>query len=908
MYRSEALDREIRFLGRLLGQVIREQAGEELYQLEEEVRLAARARRAGQPGAEERLKSRVAALSESEARMVSRAFTIFFDLANLAEDRERVRVLRKREKARHPAPRGESVGQAVRSLAEAGLSAARVRELLEALEIELVFTAHPTEAKRRSVRTKVRRLRQCIASLDQGDLLARERERLTNRARAYLTELWQTDLMRPRRPTVLEEVEVGLYFAATLWEVVPGIYRDLHEALAEVYPAEEFPLRPFLRFGSWIGGDRDGNPNVNAAVTAEALTRLRRAAAEAHLRLCRSLFEVLTPSQRQVPVSETLRTRLQESLRRFPRAAPRVEPVSPHEIYRRFLRLVEWRLEQTGAVRLPEAPPEGAYRRAGELLEDLEALRLSLVENRGQRIFAGELADWLTLVRVFGLHFASLDVRQESAWNARTLSELFAALGLAPDYQAMPEGEKVKLLEGSLGHPAPAPGGALSGDARELVEIFALLGRQFGQFGPEAVGGYVISMTHSLSDVLAVLWMASWKGVRGEGPAMPLRIIPLMETIHDLEAAPRLLEEMLACPAYRAYLRRQGDTQTVMIGYSDSTKDGGYLTASWALYKAQSALHGVARDHGVRVIFFHGRGGALGRGGGPAARSILSLPPESLAAGLRMTEQGEVLADRYGDRQIAYRHLEQVIWATLMAAGRPPAAASPAWTGAMEELSAAAMAAYRRLADQVGFMEYFRQATPIEEIETLPIGSRPARRHGGGSLENLRAIPWVFSWTQSRALLPAWYGIGTAFQAYGEAHPKGWETLRRMHAGWPFFRATLANAALALAKADLPIAAEYATLVESEEVRRRIWRLIQEEFTRSREAVLRITAQETLLADIPWLEHSIEVRNPNTDPLNLIQVEGLRRQRRAAAEEAGDVHDLLRLTIEGLASGLRTTG
>ncbi len=915
---SETLSREIHYLGKLLGETIREQAGERLYALEEEIRLAARARRRDEAGAEERLEERIACIKEDEARLVARAFTIFFDLVNVAEDRERIRVLRDRERAGMSAPRSESVAEAVAMLAEAGWSAERVRALLADLVIELVFTAHPTEAKRRTVRTKVWRLRQCLAELDREDLLSREREFLEARARSYLTELWQTDLMRPRRPTVLEEVEVGLYFAATLWEVVPHLYRDLSGALGRVYPGSDFPLRPFLRFGSWIGGDKDGNPNVTTEVTARTLTHMRKAAAEAHLQQCRLFLEVLSSSRKQVTVDPELERRLDRSVALYPEVAERLEPVSSEEVYRRFLRVVEWRLEQTSAVRIPGDIPPGAYRRKAELAEDLLAIRSSLEHHMGGRIVGGELADWVCRVEVFGLHYAALDVRRESGQNADTMQLVLAAAGLASGYRQLSEKEKVSLLESTMGRSIDLP-------HLEWDDLFPFLAQVYAGFGEEALGGHIISMTHSLSDVLAVLWLASCPAVTGQDEVVPLRIIPLFETIDDLSASPGILEEMFRSAPYREHLRRQGDIQTIMVGYSDSTKDGGYLASSWALYNAQSALSEVAEAHGVRLVFFHGRGGSLGRGGGPAARAILSLPPQSLSAGLRMTEQGEVLAERYGDPQVAYRHLEQVIWATLTATGRHTVAPAARWMEVMEELAGRSLEHYRKLIGQQGFVEYFAQATPLEEIETLPIASRPSRRHGQRALDDLRAIPWVFSWTQSRVLLPAWYGLGTAVTEYAASTPEGWATLRSMHREWPFFRAVLANAATALAKADMPVAARYASLVEPKELRERVWELITGEYERSCDSVLRVTGQDTLMADVPWLEHSIEVRNPNVDPLNLIQIEALRRRRRRSTADAaaiapesptrapsGDaddgLHDLLRLTIEGLASGLRTTG
>ncbi|HVO39727.1 MAG TPA: phosphoenolpyruvate carboxylase [Spirochaetia bacterium] len=918
----EKLGPEIHFLGKVLGEVIREQAGISLYDIEEEIRLGARARREGREGAEAALLSRVRGMSAEQARLVVRAFTIFFDCANLSEDRERIRVIRDRERRRHPEPRSESMEEAVLIMSRAGMPPAAVQALIDLLTIELVFTAHPTEAKRRSVRGLVRRMRETLARMDDDQLLPRDRDRLVTLLRSSLTSLWQTELVRPRRPSVPEEVEVGLSFSGTLWEVIPLIYRDLQGALERNYPRGVFHLPAFLRFGSWIGGDRDGNPNVTAEVTARTLRRMRRVAAEAHLGQCRRLFDVLTSSALEVSVSTGLRGALEGRLRDFSDLADIVDPISEHEVYRRFLKTIEWRLERTREIDTATTYSAsfeggilpGAYRAGGELAADLALIRDSLLSNGGTRIIEGELQEWLWQTEVFGLHFARLDVRQESAWNLRVLDELMASLGVTHGYASLSESDKRTVLEKSLAHAGKLRISKLGPEAQETVRLFSALSEAAASIGGEALGGYVISMTHSLSDVLAVLWLCRCRAICGAAgdDGLGIDIMPLFETIRDLENAPRILGEMLDDPLYRAHLARRGDVQTVMIGYSDSTKDGGYLAACWALYEAQGTLHSVAQARGVRLIFFHGRGGSLGRGGGPAARSILSLPPESLTAGLRMTEQGEVLADRYDDGRIAARHLEQVLWATLMTSTQPLSPPRPTWREAMGELSRSALAAYRALIEEPGFLTYFEQSTPIGEIEALPIASRPAHRHGGRSLSDLRSIPWVFAWTQSRCLIPAWYGLGSAFQEFAAAHADGWETLREMYGGWAFFRATLDNAVLALAKADMGIARLYAGLVEDEAVREKIWGLISAEHARSRAAVLATNGQPELLEEIPWLRRSITVRNPNTDPLNIIQVEWLRRlrecERRSDTEGQAACRDMLRLTIEGVATGMRTTG
>lgn len=636
MYKSEKLDIEIRMLGRILGEVIREQAGLPLYELEEEIRLTARARRLGDPDAENKLLERIRHMSSEEAREVARAFTIFFDLANLAEDRQRVRMLRERERNKAPNPRSESIGAVIAYFKESGYGPQRIRELLEGLMIELVFTAHPTEAKRRSIRVKVRHLREYLAAMDKENLLPREQEHLITQIRTYMTGLWQTDLLRARRPTVLEEVEVGLYFASTLWEVIPVLYRDMRRALEQAYPEESFELPPFLKMGSWIGGDRDGNPFVTDSVTEQTFLRLRKAAVELHLAQCLRIYDSLSPSTRQVAVSDRLLGALESAAERYPQVLEIISSMSPYEEYRKYLRIIEWRLRQTHSVSSIADPPDGAYRGGQELREDLELIAESLSANRGGRILDGDLQDWIWQIESFGLHLARLDIRQESGWNSAVVAELLAALGLQTDYLALEEPDRVDCLSKTLGTAAPVAEEGLSENARETLALFRTVRNVVLHFGGEALGGYVISMTHHLSDVLTVLWLLSYEGMHAKSMTeerraeleSAMKIVPLFETIDDLSRAAEILESMLEHPGYREHLRRQNDVQTIMIGYSDSTKDGGYLSANWSLYSALSGLHERARNYGVKIVFFHGRGGSLGRGGGPAARSILALPPK----------------------------------------------------------------------------------------------------------------------------------------------------------------------------------------------------------------------------------------------------------------------------------------
>ncbi|MCS7251427.1 MAG: phosphoenolpyruvate carboxylase [Anaerolineae bacterium] len=908
MTTEQVLWRDIRLLGDLLGEVIREQAGPEGFELEEQVRRLARARRTDDKEAEQALRELLERLTTPELKVIARAFTIFFDLANLAEDRHRVRVLRAREQAAHSQPRSESIADAFHRIRSAGIPPAAVRTLLESLSIEPVFTAHPTEAKRRTVRGILGRIRAILSEIDAPDRLPREQEELLRRLRAELTALWQTDLVRVHRPSVMDEVENGLsFFVRTLWSLTPRLYRDVREALRATYPEIGEALPIFLRFGSWIGGDRDGNPRVTPEVTAQTLQRHRQVALSLHLQQARDLFIALGISTRQASVSSALVQALTEAEARWTALKEHLARISPYEVYRRWTMMIAWRLEQTQRWDpMAGPPPEGAYRSARELVEDLERMRKSLREGRGERIADGLLWDWWVQAQVFGFHLARLDVRQEARRHTEAVAELLRSTGIA-NYMALSEEEQIALLIETLPRAAAlTQQETLSPETAETLAVFRLIYQAAQAYGSEALGPYLISMARSSADVLAVLWLMAAANSLSSPPAF-FQVAPLFETIATLREAPQILDRMLSIPLYREHLSRQGNHQVVMVGYSDSTKDGGYLAAVWALHRAQAEMIKVARAHGVTMTFFHGRGGALGRGGGPAARSILGLPPNAVGGRLRMTEQGEVLAERYDDPHIAYRHLEQVLWATLLISALPASEPEAAWVEAMERMSEAAYRAYRELLETPGFLIYFEHATPIDGVEELPIASRPARRRPQRRLEDLRAIPWVFSWTQSRHLLPGWFGLGTGVETFTQAEgAAGWLLLEEMAQRWPFFQVVIADAALALAKTDLGIARAYAELVPDESIREAIWHRIEAEYRRTRRAILRITGLPDLLEDIPWLKRSIQMRNPYVDPLNFIQILLLRRWRERP--EARDLREALWLTIQGVAAGLRNTG
>ena len=912
---QELLRRDVRFLGDMLGEVIRELVGQQALDRVEEIRKVSRERRIGSPSVEDGLARMIASLDESEARIVTRAFSIFFDLANLAEDRHRVRVLRSREHDRHPHPRSESIGEAILKMRDAGLTPDEVQTALDRLSIELVFTAHPSEAKRRSHRSKIRRMRQILEELERAELLPRERRKLENQLRTELTVLWQSEFLRPSRPTVLQEVRRGLSIAPRLWEVVPEVYRDMRRALSDCYPGTAFHLPLFLQFGSWIGGDRDGHPHVTSEVTSRTLHLLREAAIDSHLQRCQDLSEFLSLSANEAPGAVALETRISAAVNQWPVLEQAVQSIASMETWRRWLAVIEWRLQQSRTAVIGEVLPSGAYRDGNELEQDVSALVESLRENPAEQFLCDRLFEWQDLVRVFGLHMTRLDVRQDARVYREVMTELLARLKVTDDFASLAEDQRQAVLSQTIPWSGDIPREGLSAQTLETLSLFRLLYDAMAAFGPKCLGSHVISMTSVPSDMLTVLWLWRWAQVAGSLPGVDvtalsdqLSIAPLFEKIDDLKRGPATLDSILSQPLYAAHLRHQGSRQMVMIGYSDSTKDGGYLAACWGLYRAQSELKSVADRYQVDLTFFHGRGGSLGRGGGPAARGIFSLPPDALDGSLRLTEQGEILAERYDDDQIAYRHLEQVTSATLLASAMPARIVKPAWVQIMERIAERSFHVYRELVEQPGFIEFFGAATPIDEIETLNIGSRPARRRGQRTLADLRAIPWVFSWTQNRCLIPAWYGLGAALTELQDEETNDWQTVREMYREWPFFQATIDNAALALAKTDPFIASRYAELVENADVRQRIGAMIQEQRDRASGAILSLTGDAHLLSNSPWLQASIDVRNPYIDPLNLIQIELIRRRRSLPTGDGERIRELLRLTVQGIAAGMRTTG
>jgi phosphoenolpyruvate carboxylase len=911
----DRLSEEIHRLGDLLGETLVEQEGQALFELVEEVRALAKAHRAGDEAAGERLLRRIEGLPLAESRGVVKAFASYFKLVNLAEERERVRVLRRREREAHAAGAAaiETIEAAVVELKQEGMGGAELQALVDRLLIQPVFTAHPTEAKRRTILTKLARIAEVLRGLDREAVTPEEERAADEALREELTSLWQTEETRAYRPDVMDEVRNGLYyFETTLYDLAPELVAALERALARHYPGTRVDAS-LLRFGSWIGGDRDGNPFVTVAATEAAL----RAHHELALRLLRRGIERLhghLSSTERLGVEPALVASLAKDAEAFPDEARQADERYQRQPYRKKLRYVYRKLGATLEAsarpwRADHVARPGTYRDAAELVADLRLVQESLRAHRGARLASGRLGTLVRQAEIFGFHLASLDLRQTSDRHASAVAEVLGRYGAAAGYAALDEQARTELLTRELhaGRPFAPHRLDFSPQTNETLDLFRLVRRAHERMGAPAVECYVVSMTRGPSDLLAVLLMAKDAGVSDR-----LDIVPLFETVADLHRAPETLERLFANPAYAAHLAARSRAQTVMVGYSDSNKDGGYLTAHWELHLAQRRVAAVCARAGVRLTLFHGRGGTVGRGGGPTNRAILAQPPESVGGRLRFTEQGESVTNRYADPAIARRHLEQLVHAVLVAAGRRPTGTPSrggAWERAMNELSPLAERAYRALVHATRELPaYFYAATPIEDIGRLNIGSRPARRAASADLAELRAIPWVFAWTQSRVGLPGWYGLGSALESWAGEDQGRWDLLGAMYREWAFFRTLVDNAQRALRSADMLIARVYATLA-SESDRAAVFPRVVAEYERSEAALRRLTGQRDLLDAAPWLQRSIRVRNPYIDPMNYVQVALLRRLRGglgAAATE--EIRDAVRLSVNGIAAGLRNTG
>ena len=874
------LRRDVRNLGRILGDVIKEQAGQKVFDSVERLRnLSIEQREQGRIAEDASLR----AMDLRHAFLVVRAFAIYFELVNLAETNHRKRR-RRAAQVNHSEPQAGTIPGTFRRFKAAGISFDQVMKALRCIQAIPVFTAHPTEIARRTVLMKRERLSKLLEKLDAAPLTDETAEKVAKEIAAEITALWQSDEVRRRTPTVRDEIKMGLdYYRASLIRSVPQVYEEIARALNHEYESgiHVYDLPPMIAFGSWIGGDRDGNPFVTVASTEQALQLARELILNNYIQSIRALIVLLSSATSITEISAALRTALTQYATRLPEVHARALTYSETEAYRHFLLYVQERLVR--AAKKPNA--ENAYAKPEEFIADLRLLRESLALNSGERI-AQELIDpLLIIVETFGFHVHVLDIRQHAKFHAEAVESLTTRPG--QDLTSTSENTRLVL---------------------DTMRAIADLKRQYP---PEAIRSYVISGATSAQDVFNVVRLAAICGVQVEGKDEDpgLMPVPLFESIQDLRACPGICRELWSSPAYARLLDSWGRRQEVMLGYSDSNKDGGMLTSLWEIYKAHRELHRVARERNVHLTIFHGRGGTVGRGGGPTHRAMVAQPVGAFTGHFKITEQGEVLNWKYAEPILAERSLELMVAASLEALVRPngpKTADGLEWEAAMEELSHVAFEFYRKnIAENPDAMVYFEQSTPVGELQNVKIGSRPAKRKQTRSLEDLRAIPWVFGWMQSRCLLPAWFGVGHALEQFMKK-PEGSMLLKRMYKEFPLFTDLIENSEMGLAKADFNIARLYSTLVQDEGLRERVFKILETEFLRTKKLVLQVTGESCLLESNKILARSIRLRNPYVDPMSIVQAELLRRKRAGAQSEELDY--VLGATINGIAAGLRNTG
>lgn len=930
---SPPMCEDIELVDRLLGEVLVEQEGEDL------LRVARQLYQEPETEDPRALMERIPELSEPRfVHRLLRAYTVLFQLLNTVEQKEIVRVNRERQMQATGVPRPESIREAVLRLKENGVTAEQMQQLLYRLDICPTITAHPTEARRRSVLDKLYRIAQYLAeralplNVPRLDLPLNTIGIAEGELRRTLTALWQTDEFSSAAVTPQDEVRHALYFFQhTILDVVVWLMDDLRTALKQAYPDAVFEIPPFIRFRSWVGGDRDGNPNVTPEVTWWTLLMHKKLILQHYLRRVHDLRRDLTQSTRLVPASEELLLSLEEDKERI---------ALPAHILRRHIRepyalklcFVEVRLRATlrHLDALTDFHAEGpsfvarfpAYQNSRELLADLFLLQRSLRENRASPLAdEGGLASLVTQCQAFGFHLATLDIRQHSDEHAKALDEILdvaQALPAGTRYSDLSEEQKVRLLTRELCSTRPLLPRDWEGSphAQSTLQVFEVVKHALRYISSDSVRAYVISMTHGISDVLEVLLLAKEAGlVRWHDGQMEsdIDVVPLFETIHDLHTCHTLMRDLFANRAYRHHLRARGNFQEIMLGYSDSSKDGGYLAANWSLHETQARLAQTCRNAGVEFRLFHGRGGTVGRGGGRANQAILSQPPGSMNGRIRFTEQGEVVSFRYGLAPIAHRHLEQIANAVLLAtAGHVRRRIPRRWQEAMEQLAQRSLQVYRALVyEEPDFWMFYTQATPISHISRLPIASRPVYRPREDTvgLENLRAIPWVFAWVQCRYVIPGWYGVGSALEWFGSQSPQNLAMLQEMYRQWSFFRMVIDNAQLELVRAHLPTARLYASRVQPQELGQRFHTLIDQEYRRTVEWVLRITGQTELMQNARVVQRTVQLRNPAVMPLSKVQLALLDIWDKQADREVQSVwHDAILLSIAGIAAAMQSTG
>ena len=927
--RDKELRSRVRLFGNLLGEVLASQAGHGVLAAVETLRKGyIRLRKEDNPALRMRMARAIDKLDPATLNHVVRAFNIYFSLVNIAEEAFQHKQRRRHVREGGPLWRG-SFDHTLREFHAMDINAQQIQTLLNSALYLPVFTAHPTESKRRAVMHTLRGIFVTAEQLDGPRLSKQQRANIIDALRDQIQILWKTDEVRAHKPTVHDEIRNGLfYFRECLFQAVPRVYRYLEQSIQRVYGDVDIQLPSLLQFGSWIGGDRDGNPFVKPATTEYALRMHMHEVLNEYLRHVEILRSKLTYSSNLVQTTQAFNDKLAHDLQHYPQIMGDRPGRFEHEPYRRMLFIMSNRLrhniELTGErIAHPESAVAGdypcRYRNEQEFLGDLNLIRESLIAHGDGNIAQGELLDLTRLVETFGFFLLHLDIRQESTRHSEAVAELCKQSGSSADYAALDEDARIRLLCELLQQQAPAVArDSLSEDTQETLQVLDVMLNMRDEVSANAFGTYVISMTHHASHVLELMWLASLCGLagrRGNDWFCNIRISPLFETIDDLTRIEEVMTRLLDEPVYRGLLQASGNLQEIMLGYSDSCKDGGILASGWSLYEAQQKIIRIARQHGVECRLFHGRGGTLGRGGGPTHDAILSQPEGTVHGQIKFTEQGEVLSYKYSNEETAVYELSMGITGLLKASRnvvQPHDEDHADYAPVMARLAARGEQTYRDLIDNTeGLLDYFYEATPVAEIGLLNIGSRPShRKKQDRSKSSIRAIPWVFGWAQSRHTLPAWYGIGSALQEFAQQADGNLAKLRSMYRDWPYFRAMLSNTQMSLAKAEMDIAHEYTTLVEDQDMAGAVYRRIRQEHDTTLEMVTKVADIDCVLAENPTLALSLSRRDPYLDPLNHIQVKLLARVRdpKLGEQEQDRWLESLLRSINAIASGMRNTG
>ena len=914
---TDTLKRDIDLLSEMLMEVLNTHGGAELVnQVDIIQKLSHSARMEFDTTTYSALRKQLNTLKGEKRQDVIRAYATFFHLINVAEQNHRIRRNRQYQLKDTKTAQPFSIENAILNLKESGYTAGDIQNALPHLSLELIMTAHPTEATKRQILVIQKRLSKWLRELENPMLTNKEVDFIKENILNEVAILWQSNELHSQKPTVPDEVKSGLYyFDTTLFEVLPDIHRELSISLRKHFPDDEWKIPNFLRFGSWIGGDRDGNPFVTHDVTWKTLELQRELVIKKYLEAFDYLIDRYSYDTTRITVSQELINLVLEKEKKYGDAAKwSVET----EIYRRALCIMRHRLTLTGIS-------EVGYNSTTELLSELKIIRESLKNHLPSQDELRRINRFIRQIELFGFHLTSLEIRNHSGEHERAITEILAKVNIEKDYASLTESGKLLALNQILLDPRPMllRGESYSKETREIIATFKTIKRAHDEFGPVAIPIYLISMTQAASDILEVLVLAKEVGLYHLHPdghvTSTLNISPLLETIDDLVAGGAIIRQLFEMPLYRQHLALLDNKQEIMLGYSDGSKDGGTLTANWKLYQAQIQIGALTSIYGIHIKFFHGRGGSLGRGGGPLNRSILSLPTQTVTNGIKITEQGEVLASRYLLTDIATRSLEQaastllqtVTMSLKISADEKPVYQEQYWIDMLNEISEVAFRKYRSLVfEDKDFFNYYCEVSPLNEIGALNIGSRPMRRNNKLTFEGLRAIPWVFGWMQNRQLLPGWFAAGSGLQAFANRDERNLNLMQALYKEWPFFTAIIDNLHMALMKADIQTAATYLPLAQNQKTAHRIFNIIKEEFENTKDIVLKIAQTNTLLEHYPRIKDSIEFRTPFMDPLNYLQVDLLQELHCLNIDDP-EYNELLTqtlLTISGIAAGIRNTG